>query len=256
MLILIYKAAKDKWTSTHQHGRLIRGVHCHIKRCFVCGTRFSIIPAITLDDIIIYDIVEGPVDGKHFLSFLNEHVVHHYYHDVSSHILPTHLCYRCHSPTCILVPCSILIMDNCHIHHGKEVHVLIKDMHHTSSMHCSLCTNHQQSVNLFSSLPTSPITTQSSKPSLSSRHIFNATVMTSQWLQLLTLVRTSPLTKQKVILGHQDTLYSWNRLRTVVIECLFFTTTNIEMAGKWSNRVTALHSDEILSDTEILAILS
>ena len=103
MLVFIDEAAKDKWTSTRQHGQLVRGVYCCIKRCFVCSARFSIIPTITLDGIITYNIIEGPVDGKCFLSFLKEHVMCRYYHDVSSHILSTHLCYRCHSPTCIPV---------------------------------------------------------------------------------------------------------------------------------------------------------
>ena len=41
---------------------------------------------------------------------------------------------------CLLLPhildcsASVLIMDNCHIHLGKEVHVLIEDMHHSSSI--------------------------------------------------------------------------------------------------------------------------
>ena len=42
---------------------------------FVCGVRYSILPAITLDGIITYDIIEGPVDSACFLCFLQEHVV-------------------------------------------------------------------------------------------------------------------------------------------------------------------------------------
>ncbi|KAH7886461.1 hypothetical protein F5I97DRAFT_1809140, partial [Phlebopus sp. FC_14] len=57
--------------------------------------RFSIIPAITLNGIIAYDIVEGPVDGKCFLRFLEEH-------------MPFTNSYP--------GPHSILIIDNCYIH--------------------------------------------------------------------------------------------------------------------------------------------
>ena len=35
----------------------------------------SIIPAITLNGIIAYDIVKGPVDTQQFIKFLKEHVV-------------------------------------------------------------------------------------------------------------------------------------------------------------------------------------
>lgn len=75
MLVFIDEAAKDRRTSTRQHGRSIRGVRCCVERYFVRGTRYSIIPAITLDGIIAYDIIEGPVDSQRFLKFLKEHVV-------------------------------------------------------------------------------------------------------------------------------------------------------------------------------------
>ncbi|KAH7888292.1 hypothetical protein F5I97DRAFT_1791188, partial [Phlebopus sp. FC_14] len=75
MLVFINEAAKDKHTSICQYGQSRRGDRCHVKRYFVCSSRFSIIPAITLNGIIAYDIVEGPVDGKCFLRFLEEHVM-------------------------------------------------------------------------------------------------------------------------------------------------------------------------------------
>ncbi|KAF9229365.1 hypothetical protein BS17DRAFT_662120, partial [Gyrodon lividus] len=61
--------------STRQHGWLRKGVHYCVSRCFVQGTRFSILPAITLDGIIAYDIIEGPVDSQCFVRFLEEHVM-------------------------------------------------------------------------------------------------------------------------------------------------------------------------------------
>ena len=76
MLIFIDEATKEKQISSCQYGQSMRGVCCCVRRCFVHGMRYSIVPAITLDGIIAYDIVEGPADGKCFLSFLKEHVVH------------------------------------------------------------------------------------------------------------------------------------------------------------------------------------
>ncbi|KIK11635.1 hypothetical protein PISMIDRAFT_72647, partial [Pisolithus microcarpus 441] len=66
---------------------------------------YSIIPAITLDGIIAYDIVEGPVDSERFVKFLKDEVMPY------TNPYPG--------------PHSVVIMDNCRIHHGKDVHHLI-----------------------------------------------------------------------------------------------------------------------------------
>ncbi|KIM62793.1 hypothetical protein SCLCIDRAFT_75144, partial [Scleroderma citrinum Foug A] len=68
---------------------------------------YSIILVITLDGIIAYDIVEGPVDTEHFVRFLNEQVM------PFTNPYPG--------------PRSMLIMDNCRIHHGEAVHCLVED---------------------------------------------------------------------------------------------------------------------------------
>ncbi|KIK23143.1 hypothetical protein PISMIDRAFT_33273, partial [Pisolithus microcarpus 441] len=64
-----------------------------------------IIPTITLDGIIAYDIVEGPVNMEQFLRFLKE-------------VMPFTNPYP--------GPCSVLIMDNCCIHHGEDIHCLVE----------------------------------------------------------------------------------------------------------------------------------
>ncbi|KIK73845.1 hypothetical protein PAXRUDRAFT_20442 [Paxillus rubicundulus Ve08.2h10] len=51
MLMFVDEAAKDECTS------------------------YSIVPIITLDGIITYDIIEGPVDGAHFVQFLKDHIM-------------------------------------------------------------------------------------------------------------------------------------------------------------------------------------
>jgi hypothetical protein len=45
------------------------------RRCFGRGERFSILPILTLDGIITYDIVPGSVTSERFLQFLHELVV-------------------------------------------------------------------------------------------------------------------------------------------------------------------------------------
>ncbi|KAG2351152.1 hypothetical protein BDR07DRAFT_1321117, partial [Suillus spraguei] len=48
---------------------------CVQRKCFVRGKRYSILPILTLDGIIAYDIIEGPVTSERFVRFLREHVV-------------------------------------------------------------------------------------------------------------------------------------------------------------------------------------
>ena len=75
MLLFIDEAAKDRRTSCRPSGRSFRGQRCRGQWYFVRGVCYSILPAMTLDGIIAYDIIEGPVDGARFLHFLQEHVV-------------------------------------------------------------------------------------------------------------------------------------------------------------------------------------
>ncbi|KAJ8585557.1 hypothetical protein M405DRAFT_700469, partial [Rhizopogon salebrosus TDB-379] len=66
--------------------------------------RYSILPILMLDGIIAYDIIEGPVTSEQFVRFLWEH-------------LPLTNPYP--------GPRSVLVLDNCRIHHSDEVcHIL------------------------------------------------------------------------------------------------------------------------------------
>ncbi|KIK36704.1 hypothetical protein CY34DRAFT_39772, partial [Suillus luteus UH-Slu-Lm8-n1] len=69
--------------------------------------RYSILPILTLDGIIAYDIIEGPVTSERFVQFLQEHV------------LPLTNPYH--------GPCSVLVLDNCRIHHSEEVRRVVED---------------------------------------------------------------------------------------------------------------------------------
>ncbi|KIK82258.1 hypothetical protein PAXRUDRAFT_56666, partial [Paxillus rubicundulus Ve08.2h10] len=76
MLMFVDEAAKDECTSVCSRcGRSQKGVRCIARKHFVHGSWHSIVPVITLDGIIAYDIIEGPVNGAHFVQFLKDHVV-------------------------------------------------------------------------------------------------------------------------------------------------------------------------------------
>lgn len=75
MLMFGDEAAKNKHTLARQMGYSARGTRCVQSRCFVRGTRWSILPILTLDGIITHDIMHGPVTSKRFIQFLRELVV-------------------------------------------------------------------------------------------------------------------------------------------------------------------------------------
>jgi hypothetical protein len=102
LLMFVNEAAKDEHTVSWKYGRSAKGARCVVQRRFVKGMQYSIIPVITLDGIITYDIVDGPVDSEHFVKFVKDHVVL----TSSCFIAPliTNLIrYRCHSQTLIQV---------------------------------------------------------------------------------------------------------------------------------------------------------
>ena len=75
MLMFGDEASKDERTSARRRGWSLRGSRCVQRKCFVRGQRYSILPILTLDGIIAYDIIEGSVTSDRFLQFLQELVV-------------------------------------------------------------------------------------------------------------------------------------------------------------------------------------
>ena len=75
MLMFVDEAAKNKWTSGRSKGWSLMGKRCTQRRCFVHGQRYSMLPVLTLDGIITYDIIEGSVTAAWFVEFLCDLVV-------------------------------------------------------------------------------------------------------------------------------------------------------------------------------------
>ncbi|KAG1839724.1 hypothetical protein DFJ58DRAFT_613625, partial [Suillus subalutaceus] len=75
MLMFGDEAAKDERTLIQRYGRSRIGMKCIQRKCFVQGKHYSILPILTLDGIITYDIIEGTVTSERFIQFLHEHVL-------------------------------------------------------------------------------------------------------------------------------------------------------------------------------------
>jgi hypothetical protein len=69
------EAVKDERMSARRKDCSERGTRCMQQKCFVRGRHYSILPILTLDGIIAYDVIKGSVTGKIFLQFLHKLVV-------------------------------------------------------------------------------------------------------------------------------------------------------------------------------------
>ncbi|KIK82784.1 hypothetical protein PAXRUDRAFT_73402, partial [Paxillus rubicundulus Ve08.2h10] len=68
---------------------------------------YSVLPALDCDGIVALDIFEGSITKEIFIYFLREQVaplLNPFPH-----------------------PCSVVVMNNCHIHHDEEIRQIIED---------------------------------------------------------------------------------------------------------------------------------
>jgi hypothetical protein len=75
MLMLGDEASKDKRTSNRRRGWSRQGTRCVQRKNFVRGRRFSILPILTLDAIVVHNIIEGLLTTEIFFRFLRKLMV-------------------------------------------------------------------------------------------------------------------------------------------------------------------------------------
>ena len=107
MLMFVDEAARNRRTSGRSRGWAVTGDRCIQHRFFVRGQRFSILPVLTIDGLITHDIIPGSINAERFFQFLQELVI------PLTNPYPG--------------PRSILILDNCNIHHSEKVRALVED---------------------------------------------------------------------------------------------------------------------------------
>ena len=69
------EASVDDKTNQRQNGWSPVGQACVCRETFICGQRYSILPALTSEGIIALDIFEGAVNKEKFIQFINDQVV-------------------------------------------------------------------------------------------------------------------------------------------------------------------------------------
>jgi transposase len=107
ILMFVHKAARDRRTSGRPKGWASMGRRCIQHRYFVRGQQYSILPILTIDGIITHNIIPGSVTSERFVHFLQELVI------PLTNPYPG--------------PRSVLVLDNCSIHHSEKVRALVKD---------------------------------------------------------------------------------------------------------------------------------
>ena len=107
MLMFVDEAARNRNTSGRTKGRAAVGRRCIQHRFFVRGQWFSILPILTVDGIITHNIIPGSVTSERFVQFLRELVI------PLTNPYPG--------------PRSVLVLDNCNIHHSEKVRALVED---------------------------------------------------------------------------------------------------------------------------------
>ncbi|KAF9503359.1 hypothetical protein BS47DRAFT_1309906 [Hydnum rufescens UP504] len=107
MLLFTDESSKDDKTVSWRWGYSRIGSRCYSHEPFVRGKHYTILPLLSIDGYLACEVFEGSVTGKMFEKFLLTHVV----------------C-PCHAP--VPRPCSVLVLDNCAIHHGPAVRDIIE----------------------------------------------------------------------------------------------------------------------------------
>ena len=124
--VFIDESHIDQKTARRPKGWSLIGVPPVERSTFLRGTRHSILPALTTEGIVALEIFEGSVNKERFIRFLRENVVCVFVFLASGFSMQ--LEYH-QAPQLNPFPGrkSIVVVDNCSIHHDPQVKELIED---------------------------------------------------------------------------------------------------------------------------------
>lgn len=107
LFLFLDESAVNNLTTQRLAGWSQRGIPCVRRATFLRGAHYSILPALSINGIEALDIFEGAVNREKFVGFLREQI---------APILNPYPGKR-----------SVVVMDNCAIHHEEEIRHLIED---------------------------------------------------------------------------------------------------------------------------------
>ena len=100
-LVWVDETGSDNSDQIRKFGYALRGLPPLYHRFLVRGTRISSIVAMGCEGVLTFNMVTGTTNGETFFDFIRGSII------PSMQPFPA--------------PCSILVMDNCSIHHIQEV---------------------------------------------------------------------------------------------------------------------------------------
>lgn len=106
MLVWLDETGTDKRDQLRKYGYALRGVTPNYHRALSRGQRINAIASMSADGIMALELVKGSVNGDIFFNFLRGNLIPNMYTFPDSR--------------------SVLIMDNCSIHHTQEVTELLQ----------------------------------------------------------------------------------------------------------------------------------
>jgi hypothetical protein len=118
------EASVDDKTNQRRRGWSGVGQACVCRETFIRGRRYSVLPALTFEGLIALDIFEGSVNKERFLHFINEQVVCVLFLSLHHYFIPTVQAPRLNPYP---GPWSVVILDNCAIHHDEDIRHIIED---------------------------------------------------------------------------------------------------------------------------------
>lgn len=131
--VAIDESSKNDHTYNRRYGRSMRGQDAHIVAPFIRGQRYSMIAAMSKEGYLAAHIVPGSVDSFGFFDFIVEDVVSC---SACSSLL---ICRTIYSQVPKMNPFpdkhSVLIMDNCRIHHTDMLQDVLNDAREQTSIH-------------------------------------------------------------------------------------------------------------------------
>jgi len=105
-LVFVDESACNRHTFVRKYGRALCGARAQRHDFFVKGTKYSILPALSLDGILHTSILEGSHNGDTFLDFID---------GLLDRMNPY--------PN----PKSVIVLDNASIHHGEDAVEMVED---------------------------------------------------------------------------------------------------------------------------------
>jgi hypothetical protein len=124
-IVCLDETSKNELTWARRYGRAACGERAELTDVFIRGDWYSLLAALTIDGYIVTEVVPGSYDSISFYEFIQEKLVCSFcveHGNYQAHALFVKLPEMAPFP----VECSVLVLDNCRIHHNEALVDLVR----------------------------------------------------------------------------------------------------------------------------------